>query len=129
MPRETHPPAAADIEALALATVARLPAPFADYMAGVLLRVEDFPDAGVVQAMNLGSEWDILGLYQGRSVSGRVDPGPDPDIVFLYRRPILDEWLEGEDSLEALVAHVVIHEIGHHFGLSDDDIDRIEAQA
>lgn len=128
MPAETLPPSLADIERIALATIARLPPPFAAHIGGVLLRVEEFPDDALLQDLGIEDAFDLTGLYQGRSVAAEADGlATEPDIVFLYRRPILDEWAAGEDSLETLVAHVVIHEFGHHFGLSDDDIDRIEA--
>ncbi|MBV8972693.1 MAG: metallopeptidase family protein [Sphingomonadaceae bacterium] len=127
----TTPPSLADIDALAQAAVERLPEPFRSHLADVLLRVEDFPDAEVVAAMELDSEWDILGLYHGRHVGlkGDVPTGALPDVIFLYRRPILEEWCETGESLEALVTHVLVHEVGHHFGLSDADMERIEAAA
>jgi predicted Zn-dependent protease with MMP-like domain len=122
-------PSLADIESLAQAAVERLPELFRRHLQHVILRVEDFPDAEVMAAMKLESEFDILGLYQGHHVG---DPGADvtgalPPAIFLYRRPLIDAWAEGEDSLEQLVTHVLVHEVGHHFGLSDDDIDAIEA--
>ncbi|MBC7504117.1 MAG: metallopeptidase family protein [Sandarakinorhabdus sp.] len=127
--RQTHPPSLADIEALAQTAVERLPALFRDHLASVLLRVEDFPDADVIAEMGLESAWDILGLYWGRHVGMKGDEpsGAVPDMIFLYRRPLLEEWCEGEDSLEALVSHVLVHEVGHHFGLSDDAMEAIEA--
>lgn len=127
---QTLPPTLDDIEALARDAVARLPAEFRAFLDGVRLEVQDFPDDEVVRDMGLESPFDILGLYQGHSIAKSVDlSGNLPDTVFLYRRPILDEWADGGDSLEALVAHVLIHEVGHHFGLSDEDMDRIEAAA
>lgn len=127
---QTLPPTLDDIEALARDAVARLPAEFRAFLDGVRLEVQDFPDDEVVRDMGLESPFDILGLYQGHSIAKSVDlSGNLPDTVFLYRRPILDEWADGGDSLEALVAHVLIHEVGHHFGLSDEDMDRIETAA
>lgn len=128
---QTLPPSLADIEALAQAAVERLPELFRTHLATTLLRVEDFPDAEVIAEMRLESEFDILGLYQGRHVGMKGDEptGALPDIIFLYRRPLLEEWAESGDSLEALVTHVLVHEVGHHFGLSDDDMERIEAAA
>lgn len=115
---------------MARAALAALPEPFAQLSRGVVLRVQDFPDEDVIASMQLDSPFDILGLYQGHSVARSVDvSGALPDMVFLYRRPILDEWAGGDDSLEALVTHVLVHEIGHHFGLSDEDMERIEASA
>jgi predicted Zn-dependent protease with MMP-like domain len=130
MARQTFPPSADDIEALARAAVERLPDTFRRFLDGVRLEVQDFPDDEVMRDMGLDSPFDILGLYQGHSIAKSVDlSGNLPDTVFLYRRPILDEWADGGDSLEALVAHVLVHEVGHHFGLSDEDMDRIEASA
>ena len=127
--RQTVAPSLADFEALAQAAVERLPPLFRDHLGTVLLRVEDFPDAEVIAEMALESEWDILGLYQGRHVGMKGDEpsGVLPDMIFLYRRPLLEEWCEGEDSLEALVTHVLVHEVGHHFGLSDAAMEAIEA--
>ena len=126
--RQTLAPSCGDIEALAQAVVEKLPDLFRNYLASVLLRVED---AEVMAEMELESEWDILGLYQGRHVGLKGDEpsGVLPDMIFLYRRPILDEWCQSEDTLEAIVTHVLVHEVGHHFGLSDDDIEAIEAKA
>ncbi len=129
--RQTIAPSLADIEALAQAAVERLPDLFRNHLAHVLLRVEDFPDAGVIATMALASEWDILGLYHGRHVGMKGDEptGAMPDMIFLYRRPILDEWSQSDDSLEAIVTHVLVHEVGHHFGLSDAAMEAIEADA
>lgn len=128
---ETLPPTLAQIDALAQATVERLPHLFRDHLATILLRIEDFPDAEVIAEMGLESEFDILGLYQGRHVGMKGDEpsGALPDVIFLYRRPLLEEWVETGESLESLVTHVLVHEVGHHFGLSDDDMERIEAAA
>jgi predicted Zn-dependent protease with MMP-like domain len=125
------PPSLADIEALAQAAVEALPPQFQDWLGPVLLRVEDWPDDEVTAAMQLETPYDILGLYQGRHVGlkGDVPTGALPDIIFLYRRPLLDEWVESGESLAALVTHVLVHEVGHHFGLSDADMDRIEREA
>lgn len=123
-------PSLADIERLAQAAVERLPLLFRRHLADVILRVEDFPDEAVMAAMALETPWDILGLYWGRPVGmkGDLPSGALPDMIFLYRRPLIDAWAEGGDSLETLVAHVLVHEVGHHFGLSDADMDRIEAR-
>jgi predicted Zn-dependent protease with MMP-like domain len=124
-------PSLADIDRLAQAAVARLPALFRQHLDGVIVRVEDFPDETVMAEMALESPWDLLGLYWGRHVGmkGDVPTGALPDMIFLYRRPLLDAWAEGEDTLEALVTHVLVHEVGHHFGLSDEDMEAIEAAA
>ena len=124
-----YAPSLADIEALAQAAVERLPDLFRRHMSDVILRVEDFPDEDVMRAMELESPFDILGLYWGHHVGdpGAAMTGAMPPTIYLYRRPMLDEWAHGEDSLEHLVGHVLVHEVGHHFGLTDDDIDAIEA--
>ena len=128
--RQTFPPTLDEIEVLARAAIERLPDVFRQFLTGVRLEIQDFPDDEVVRDMGLESPFDILGLYQGHAVAKSVElSGNLPDTVFLYRRPILDEWADGGDSLEALVTHVLVHEVGHHFGLSDDDMDRIEAEA
>ena len=124
-----HAPTLRDIELLAQEAVEQLPDLFRRHLGNVVLKIEDFPDDEVMQVMELESPFDILGLYWGHHVG---DPGGDlsgalPPVIFLYRRPILDEWADGGHSLEQLVTHVLVHEVGHHFGLSDDDIDAIEA--
>jgi predicted Zn-dependent protease with MMP-like domain len=131
MTLQTLPPSLAHIEVLAQAAVERLPEVFRRHLENVLLRVEDFPDAEVIAEMELDSEWDILGLYQGRHVGMKGDEptGVMPDMIFLYRRPLLEEWCESDDSLEAIVTHVLVHEVGHHFGLSDAAMEAIEAAA
>lgn len=128
---QTVPPTLADIDAMGQAAVERLPEQFRRWLAPVLLRVEDFPDADVIAEMGLETEFAILGLYQGRHVGTKGDEptGALPDIIFLYRRPLLEEWCETGEALEALVTHVLVHEVGHHFGLSDADMERIEAES
>ncbi|GGI87360.1 hypothetical protein GCM10007973_24770 [Polymorphobacter multimanifer] len=128
---ETMPPSLDDIESLARQAIARLPTTFRNHLDGVVLRIDDFPDAEVMAEMECESEWELLGLYSGRHVGmkGDVPSGAMPDMIFLYRQPLLAEWCVGENSLEALVTHVLVHEVGHHFGLSDDDMDAIEAAA
>ncbi|HKW52478.1 MAG TPA: metallopeptidase family protein [Stellaceae bacterium] len=95
----------------------------------MVIRVEEFPDAETEQEMELDSPFDILGLYRGVALPRKsvLDARAEPDIIFLYRRPILDYWCETGEDLYHLVRHVLIHEIGHHFGFSDDDMERIEA--
>lgn len=126
-----YAPSLADIEALAQAAVERLPDLFRQHLGAVVLKVEDFPDDVVMAEMELESPWDLLGLYWGRHVGmkGDVPSGALPDMIFLYRRPLLDAWAEGEESLEALVTHVLVHEVGHHFGLSDEAMEAIERSA
>ena len=125
------PPTVADIELLANAALATIPKRLRRHLGPVVIRVEEFPDEEVEEAMELESPFDIMGLYRGvalphKSVS---DPRPNIDMIFLYRRPILDYWCETGEELSHLVRHVLIHEVGHHFGFSDDDMDRIETEA
>jgi predicted Zn-dependent protease with MMP-like domain len=125
------PPSIADFEALAARALASLPRRFKRHLGPVVIRVEDFPDAQTEAAMELESPFDLLGLYHGvalplKSVS---DPRPAIDMIFLYRRPILDYWCETGEDLFEVIRHVLIHEIGHHFGFSDADMERIENSA
>jgi predicted Zn-dependent protease with MMP-like domain len=124
-------PTRLEIEHLAQIAVERLPEPFRRHLQSVLLRVDDFPDDEVMAAMELESPFDLLGLYQGNPVAspGADQTGALPPMIFLYRRPLLDAWADGDDSLEALVTHVLVHEVGHHFGLSDADMEAIELAA
>lgn len=122
-------PSLAAMEAIAAEAFARLPDHFRALCTDVIIRIDDFPTDDVLRDMRCESEFDLLGLFQGiglpfQSVS---NPAPMPNRVWLYRRPILDYWAEHDETLGAIIAHVLVHEIGHHFGLSDDDIDAIEA--
>lgn len=124
------PPSLADLEALAKTALASLPRQFKRQLGDVLIRVEDFSDRETERAMRLDSPFDLMGLYRGvalphKSVS---DPLPGIDAIFLYRRPILDYWCETGEDLAHIVRHVVIHEIGHHLGFSDEDMERIEQE-
>ena len=124
------PPSLADIEVLADAAWRVIPERLRRYAADVVIRVEDFPDEEVCREMDLQSPFDLLGLYHGIALSERsvMDAG-SIDMVFLYRRPILDYWCEYEEDLAHLVRHVLIHEIGHHFGFSDADMEALEREA
>ena len=126
------PPSLDDIAEIAGAAFNTLP-PHLRALAGeVIFQIADFAEEEVLEALGLENPFDLTGLYQGVDLSRRsvMDPQRMPPMVFLYRRPILDEWMELEDvSLEELVTHVLIHEIGHHFGLSDEAIAAIEAKA
>jgi predicted Zn-dependent protease with MMP-like domain len=124
-------PSLADMEALAAAAWRRLPRQFRDLCDNVVIRVEDFPTDEVLQEMDLESPFDLLGLFQGVSIDRRsvMDPAGLPNMVYLYRRPMLDYWAEHNETLGHLVTHVLVHEIGHHFGLSDADMAHIEAAA
>jgi predicted Zn-dependent protease with MMP-like domain len=125
------PPTLADIEAIAEAAYRGIPRELTKHVDNVVIRVVDFPDDETLEEMGCETEFDLLGLYRGvdlgrKSVSDVV---MDVDMIFLYRRPLLDYWCETGEDLTHLVRHVLIHEIGHHFGLSDDDMERIERQA
>lgn len=126
---ETYAPDAAAIEALARVALARLPDPFGRYLDNVVLLVEDFADDATLDAMGIEDPFDLTGLYTGRTVGAVAETGDMPATVHLFRRPLLDEWVETGVGLEALIAHVVIHEVGHHFGLSDEDMHGLEALA
>lgn len=123
-------PGLEDIERLAQAALATIPEPLRNLTQGVVVRVEEFPDEETERDMALDSPFDLLGLYRGVGIEGRDNPrtGTEPDMVFLYRRPLLDLWCETGEELSHLVRHVMIHEIGHHFGFSDDDMEALEAE-
>jgi predicted Zn-dependent protease with MMP-like domain len=125
------PPDAETIEALARVVLGRLPELFARHLDGVVLRVEEFAEDSVLGELGIDDPFALSGLYTGRPVGEKSvsDSGALPDMIHLYRRPLLDEWIESGVTLEALIAHVVIHEVGHHFGLSDDDMHVLEAAA
>ena len=124
-------PSLAEMERMAHEIFERLPRRFRDLCEGVIIRVDDFPTEEVLDEMEAESEFDLLGLFQGTGLphQSHGDIARLPNMVWLYRRPILDYWAEHDEALGDIVRHVLIHEIGHHFGLSDDDIEAIEAQA
>ncbi len=125
-------PIVADIEAMAEAAFQQLPASFRRLCEGLVIQVVDFPDEETLDEMGAESEFDLLGLFRGRGLAQRPaaeQTGAMPNMIWLYRRPLLDFWCEGEDTLGAVVTHVLVHEIGHHFGLSDADMEAIEAAA
>ena len=124
-------PSLADLEAVAREAYAGIPFELRRFTKEVVIRVEEFPDDETLEALNLESPFDLLGLYQGIDLASKsvLDTPQAPDMIFLYRRPLLDYWCSEGEDLTHLVRHVLIHEIGHHFGLSDDDMDRIEATA
>lgn len=125
-------PSLEELEALADAAFARLPESFRRLVQGVVIRVEDFPTDEVLEEMEAETPFDLLGLFHGVGLAqdfAVTETGRLPNMIFLYRRPILDYWAEHEESLGAVVTHVLVHEIGHHFGLSDADMERVEAEA
>ncbi len=125
-------PSLADFERLAEAAYAGLPATFRALCEGLVIRIEDFADDEVLDHLGAESEFDVLGLFRGRGLAqGEAfsHSGQLPNMVWLYRRPILDYWAEHDETLGAIVTHVLVHEIGHHFGLSDEDMMRIERSA
>jgi predicted Zn-dependent protease with MMP-like domain len=124
-------PSLADLEMLTHQAFERLPKPFRDMCGDVTLRVEDFATDEVLDSLGIASPFDLLGLYSGIALAHKsvMDISAMPDMVFLYRRPILDYWAEHEETLGHIITHVLVHEIGHHFGLSDDDMHRIESEA
>ena len=133
-PLAWHPlkaPSLAEFEVLAATAFRRLPARFRARCEGVVIQVEDYPTDEVLDAMGIESEFDLLGLFQGVGLPFQSESAPAqmPNMVWLYRVPILLYWAEHEEALGAIVTHVLVHEIGHHFGLSDDDMFAIERAA
>ncbi|MFZ4746836.1 MAG: metallopeptidase family protein [Sphingomonas sp.] len=120
------PPSLEDIERLARAALDRLPDPFGAHLAGVLLIVDEFAEDRILTDMGIESPFELSGLYSGRPIGEPAQTGDTPATIHLYRRPILDEWCETGEALDHLVAHVVVHEVGHHFGLSDADMQALE---
>ncbi len=122
-------PTAADIETLARAALEDIPEDLRRRVRGIAILVEEFPDAETEQTMGLESPFELLGLYHGVSLDHKSvsDAPEDVDRVFLYRRPLLDYWCETGETLEAIVRNTLVHEIGHHFGLSDDDMEALES--
>ena len=129
--RVVKAPSLEEIEVIATAAFGRLPVKFRKLCEGLVIRVEDFPDEEVIEEMGAETDFDLLGLFQGVGLphQGHDDIPRLPNMIWLYRRPILDYWAEHEETLGHIVRHVLIYEIGHHFGLSDDDMAGIEAQA
>ena len=125
-------PSAEDIEALALVALARLPGQFRQHLGDMVVRVEEFADDETLAAVGLEEPFELSGIYEGVPLGDKsiAASGALPDRIRLFRGAILDEWAaRGDETLEHLVAHVLIHEVGHHFGLSDDDMHALEDQA
>jgi predicted Zn-dependent protease with MMP-like domain len=129
---DAHPPSLDDLDRLAREAWSALPAKFRELAGDVLIRIEDFADEEVLEDMGIEDPFELTGLYSGVDLTRQsiTDPVPQAAIVFLYRRAILDEWIErGDVSLADLVSHVLVHEVGHHFGLSDEQMDALLEQA
>lgn len=126
--REVTAPSLADIEQMAEQAFKRLPDRFRALCEGLVIHVDDFPTDEVLDQLGAQTEFDLLGLFTGVGLPFRSEniSGQMPNMVWLYRRPILDYWAEHDESLGHVVTHVLVHEIGHHFGLSDDDMEAIE---
>ena len=125
-------PTADDVDSLARAAFERLPDSFRCLSDGLVIQVVDFPDEETLKAMEAESDFDLLGLFRGRGLAqggAAGETGELPNMIWLYRRPLLDFWCDGEDTLDEVVTHVLVHEIGHHFGLSDADMEAIEEKA
>ncbi len=129
--RPIKAPSLAALEVLASEVFRRLPKRFRDLCADVVIQVDDFPADDVLEEMQAESEFDLLGLFQGTGLPFRAESAPVqmPNMIWLYRRPILDYWAEHDETFGAIIKHVLVHEIGHHFGLSDGDMEAIENAA
>jgi predicted Zn-dependent protease with MMP-like domain len=127
--RPVKAPSLVEFEVLATEVFGHLPQKFRDLCTGIVIQIDDFPTEEVLDYMGAETEFDLLGLFQGVGLPFRAESEPVqmPNMIWLYRRPILDYWAEHDETLGAIVAHVLVHEIGHHFGLSDDDMEAIEA--
>jgi predicted Zn-dependent protease with MMP-like domain len=128
--RFSLPPSLPELERIAADEFERIPDELRAHLGEILFRIEDFPDAETEAEMDLDSPFDLLGLYRGVALPRRslLDVRTAPDVIFLYRRPILDYWCETGQDLGDVIRHVLIHEIGHHFGFSDADMERIERE-
>ena len=126
--RAVKAPSLEEIEVIATQAFGRLPVKFRKLCEGLVIRVEDFPDEEVLEEMGAETDFDLLGLFQGVGLPFQSESAPThmPNMIWLYRRPILDYWSEHDETLGAIITHVLVHEIGHHFGLSDDDMHAIE---
>jgi predicted Zn-dependent protease with MMP-like domain len=127
--RSRRAPSLAEFEEIAAEAFRRLPQNFRTLCEGVVIRVDDFPTDEVLDELKAQTEFDLLGLFQGVGLPFRSESAPVqmPNMIWLYRRPILDYWAEHDEALGTIITHVLVHEIGHHFGLSDADMEAIEA--
>jgi predicted Zn-dependent protease with MMP-like domain len=128
--REILPPSLADLETLATEALRTIPEVLRQHVRDVVIQVQDFPDEETEREMELETPFDLLGLYRGVDLTRQSvsDVRTSPDMIFLYRRPLLDYWCDSGEDLAHIVRHVMIHEIGHHFGFSDEDIEALEQQ-
>jgi predicted Zn-dependent protease with MMP-like domain len=126
--RQTFAPDAAEIERIAQGAMDALPPLFRAHLGDVVLRIEEFADEAMLRELGIEDPFELSGLYSGRPVGEQSSTlsGELPPVIHLFRRPLLDEWAEAGVSLEELVRHVIVHEVGHHFGLSDEDMHAIE---
>jgi predicted Zn-dependent protease with MMP-like domain len=126
--RPVKAPSLAEFEAMALEAFRKLPDNFRALCADLVIRIDDFPTDEVLDHLGARSEFDVLGLFQGVGLPFRSESAPVqmPNMIWLYRRPILDYWSEHDETLGEIVTHVLVHEIGHHFGMSDADMEAIE---
>jgi predicted Zn-dependent protease with MMP-like domain len=124
-------PSLDDIAEIGSAALARLPQQFLENITEIIIQAVDFPDEETCRDLDVESPFEILGLYAGVDLASKsvMDQPSGPDVIFLYRRPILDCWCEGDDSLADIITHVLVHEIGHHFGLSDEAMEMMEDAA
>jgi len=128
--RPTTPPSLEDLMEMAEDALGAIPAPLREMVRGAAIVVDEVPDDDIVAELGLDSPWELTGLYRGTPLTRKsaMDAPGEPDTILLYREPILLEWIETGEDLFRLVRNVLIHEIGHHFGLSDDDIERLESE-
>ena len=128
--RFDHPPSAEEIEAIARDAMVRLPEPFAGHLAHVVLQVDEYADDALLEELDIEHPLDLTGVYEGVPISQRSveTSGTLPDRIRLFRQAILAEWAEEGEPFEHLVRHILIHEVGHHFGLSDEDMHALEEQ-
>jgi len=126
-----HAPDAGAIEQLARRAIAAMPPLFRAHLDGVSIHIEEFAEAAVLAELGIEDPWELSGLYEGRPLTEQSlwDAGIISPIIRLYRRPLLDEWVERGVALEDLITHVIVHEVGHHFGFSDDEMHAIEAES
>ena len=126
-----HGTGATDFEAMARAALERIPSPFREHLGDIVIQVEEYATPGMLASVGLEEPWQLSGLYEGRPIGEQSlwDTGDLPAMIRLFRQPLLSEWRETGVSLAALIHHVVIHEVGHHFGLSDEDMEALEQEA